>query len=230
MRDCSGGYARTTVQQNLVLRWVRDESLYEVWRALGELGLAGVGPRTINDIVSCPGTDSCKLGITSSMGLNAAIQERIESMAIEDPLTRADPHQDERLPERLRPAPHRQHRLHRRLDQGRRAHRAGLHPADRRATSRAAPSRWAQRLKSRLPAKRVPEAVERWLAPLPARTRSRARSSTRSSRAPAPPRFEELVADLSLPPEFSLETMNQFIDWNRNEPFEVIRGEGECAV
>ncbi len=32
-------------------------------------------------------------------------------------------------------------------------------------------------------------------------------------------RFEELVADLSLPPEFSLETMNQFIDWNRTEPF-----------
>jgi hypothetical protein len=27
-----------------------------------------------------------------------------------------------------------------------------------------------------------------------------------------------------------LETMNQFIDWNRDVPFEVIRGEGECAV
>jgi hypothetical protein len=24
--------------------------------------------------------------------------------------------------------------------------------------------------------------------------------------------------------------MSQFIDWNRNVPFEVIRGEGECAV
>ena len=43
-------------------------------------------------------------------------------------------------------------------------------------------------------------------------------------------RFEELVQDLSLPPDFSLETMNHFIDWNRNEPFQVIRGEGECAV
>ena len=30
MRDFTGGYARTTVQQNLVLRWVRDESLYDV--------------------------------------------------------------------------------------------------------------------------------------------------------------------------------------------------------
>ena len=43
-------------------------------------------------------------------------------------------------------------------------------------------------------------------------------------------RFEELVKDLALPPEFSLETMTQFIDWNRNEPFVVVRGEGECAV
>src|SRR5579871_5454042 len=67
MRAHSGGYARTTVQQNLVLRWVRPQALYEVWSALRELDLAHAGPRTIDDVVSCPGTDSCKLGITSSM-------------------------------------------------------------------------------------------------------------------------------------------------------------------
>jgi hypothetical protein len=43
-------------------------------------------------------------------------------------------------------------------------------------------------------------------------------------------RFEEEVADLTLPVEFSLETMNQFIDWSRSEPYKVERGEGECAV
>ncbi|MFQ5693070.1 MAG: nitrite/sulfite reductase, partial [Nitrospinota bacterium] len=36
----AGGRARTTVQQNLVLRWVRGESLYEVWKKLAEAGLA----------------------------------------------------------------------------------------------------------------------------------------------------------------------------------------------
>ena len=41
---------------------------------------------------------------------------------------------------------------------------------------------------------------------------------------------EALVKDLSLPVDFGLETMNEFIDWKRNVPFEVIRGEGECAV
>ena len=42
--------------------------------------------------------------------------------------------------------------------------------------------------------------------------------------------FEDLVRDLAMPPEFNLETMQTFIDWDRKVPFEVIRGEGECAV
>ena len=43
MRDYSGGNARSTVQQNLVLRWVRDESVYDVWTELTELGLGDPG-------------------------------------------------------------------------------------------------------------------------------------------------------------------------------------------
>src|SRR3954465_1525673 len=88
MREYAGGYARTTVHQNLLLRWVRDESVYEVWQRLKELGLGAAGADEIEDVVSCPGTDSCKLGITSSMGLNAAVRERISQMQITDPLTR----------------------------------------------------------------------------------------------------------------------------------------------
>ena len=88
MREYSGGYARMTVHQNLVLRWVRDEAVYDVWRRLVELGLGDAGADQVNDVVSCPGTDSCKLGITSSMGLNRAVRERIEAMDITDPLTR----------------------------------------------------------------------------------------------------------------------------------------------
>ena len=88
MREYSGGYARMTVHQNLVLRWVRDEAVYDVWRRLVELGLGDAGADQVNDVVSCPGTDSCKLGITSSMGLNHAVRERIEAMDIKDPLTR----------------------------------------------------------------------------------------------------------------------------------------------
>src|SRR6202140_4506793 len=86
-RSYAGGYARTSVQQNLLLRWERQESVYDVWQALSELGLGGAVSREIDDVVSCPGTHSCKLGITSSMGLNQAVQDRIEAMNIPDELT-----------------------------------------------------------------------------------------------------------------------------------------------
>src|SRR5205807_7075709 len=54
MRQYTGGAARTTVHQNLILRWVRDESVYDVWRSLGELGLNDAGADEITDVVSCP--------------------------------------------------------------------------------------------------------------------------------------------------------------------------------
>src|ERR687888_520374 len=58
MREFTGGYARTSTQQNLVLRWVRNESLYDVWERLRGLGLGDPGAHQVTDVVSCPGTDS----------------------------------------------------------------------------------------------------------------------------------------------------------------------------
>jgi sulfite reductase beta subunit-like hemoprotein len=228
MREYSGGYARTTVQQNLVLRWVREESVYEVWRALGELGLAAVGPRTIADVVSCPGTDSCKLGITSSMGLNAAVAERVEELAVEDPLTR-------QIHIKISGCPNGcgQHHIA----------NIGFTGASIKVGNRTVPAyiphiagsfeggsvAYGQRLRSRLPAKRVPEAVERWLGHYQ-RERLDSEPFTAFVARTGTSAFEEIVSDLSLPPEFSIDTIGQFMDWNRAEPFQVIRGEGECAV
>ncbi len=75
----------------------------------------------------------------------------------------------------------------------------------------------------------MPEAVERWLGHYQRERLDDEPFTAFVARTGTAP-FEELVADLSLPPEFSLETMGQFIDWSRSEPFQVIRGEGECAV
>src|SRR3954451_13492622 len=88
MREYCGGAARMTVGQNLVLRWVRDEAVYDVWQRLSAIGLGDAGAQEITDNVSCPGTDSCKLGITSSMGLNAAINKKLLEMDIKDPYSR----------------------------------------------------------------------------------------------------------------------------------------------
>jgi sulfite reductase beta subunit-like hemoprotein len=77
VRRFTGGRARTTQEQNLVLRWVPGGYLHEVWQALTAIGLAEPGVHTITNVVSCPGTDSCKLGITSSMGLAKAVGEEL---------------------------------------------------------------------------------------------------------------------------------------------------------
>jgi sulfite reductase beta subunit-like hemoprotein len=228
MRDYSGGYARTTVQQNIVLRWVREECVYDLWGQLSQLGLGDPGSREVTDVVSCPGTDSCKLGITSSMGLNEAVQERIEAMQITDPLTRS-------LSIKISGCPNGcgQHHIG----------GIGFTGASIKVGEHTIPAyiplvggvfeggevRFGTRLKLRLPAKRVPEAVERWIRHYESERRDGEEWAQFIDRVGTTP-LEELVKDLSLPVDFSLETMNQFIDWNRSGPFEVIRGEGECAV
>lgn len=67
---------RTTVEQNMVLRWVADADLADVYKDLKAAKLAAPGAATVVDIVSCPGTDTCKLGIASSRGLAAELRSR----------------------------------------------------------------------------------------------------------------------------------------------------------
>ena len=228
MREHSGGYARTTVQQNLVLRWVREESVYDVWRALSELGFGGAGSREIEDVVSCPGTDSCKLGITSSMGVNEAIQERLESMGISDGLTR-------QIHIKVSGCPNGCGQHH--------VASIGFTGASIKVGEHTIPAyiphvggvfeggevQFGARLKLRLPSKRVPAAIERWLRHYEAQ-REDGETWTSFVARVGTEQLETLVKDLSMPVDFSLETMNEFIDWNRDVPFEVVRGEGECAV
>jgi sulfite reductase beta subunit-like hemoprotein len=227
-RDYTGGAIRTTVEQNLVFRWVREGAAYEVWQRLRALGLGDAGTEEITDVVSCPGTDSCKLGITSSMGLNRAVQERLEQMGITDPLTR-------KVHIKMSGCPNgcSQHHIA----------NIGFYGASLKVGERTVPAYiphlggnyeggevvYGHRLKARLPAKRVPEAVERWLRFYEAERNEGEEFNPFVDRVGVP-RFEELVKELTLPIEFSLESMNHFIDWNRNEPYQVIRGEGECAV
>ncbi|MGH2762528.1 MAG: nitrite/sulfite reductase [Thermoleophilaceae bacterium] len=227
-RDYSGGYARTTIGQNLVLRWVRDETVYEVHSALSELGLGDSGAQQVNDVVSCPGTDSCKLGITSSMGLNHAVRERVEAMEIDDPLTRQVHIKMSGCPNGCA-----QHHIA----------NIGFYGASIKAGEHTIPAYvahiggnyeggevvYGSRLKVRLPAKRVPDAVERWLRLYEAE-RAGGEAFNAFAERVGTTRFEDEVRDLALPIQFSLENMSHFVDWQRREPFQVIRGEGECAI
>jgi sulfite reductase (ferredoxin) len=68
---------RTTVEQNIVLRWVSQSDLSDLHQALEAAGLGGPGAETIVDVTACPGTDTCKLGISSSRGLAAELRNRL---------------------------------------------------------------------------------------------------------------------------------------------------------
>jgi sulfite reductase beta subunit-like hemoprotein len=228
MREYCGGYARTTVHQNLVLRWVREEAVYDVWKRLSELGLGDAGAHQVTDVVSCPGTDSCKLGITSSMGLNRAIQERVESMGIEDPLTKGIHIKMSGCPNGCG-----QHHFG----------TIGFYGASMKMGGKQVPAyiahvggryeggdlAYGQRVKVRLPAKRVPEAVERWIRLYERERNGGEAFNAYVDRVGTEP-FAAEAKDLSLPVEFDLDNIQQFIDWDRHEPYQVIRGEGECAV
>ena len=227
-RDFSGGYARTTVHQNLLLRWVRDEAVYDVWQRLSALELGDAGADQVNDVVSCPGTDSCKLGITSSMGLNRAVSERVEAMNITDPLTRGIHIKMSGCPNGCS-----QHHIG----------NLGFYGASIKVGEHTIPAYVAHvggqyeagevvygaRLKVRLPAKRVPDAVERWIRKYEAEREDGEVFNAYAERV-GTKAFEDAVRDLAMPLEFGLATMNEFIDWTKKVPFQVQRGEGECAV
>ncbi len=68
---------RTTVEQNIVLRWVREADLPELYGDLRKIGLHQAGAGTIVDVTACPGTDTCRLGIASSRGLAAELRKRL---------------------------------------------------------------------------------------------------------------------------------------------------------
>jgi sulfite reductase (ferredoxin) len=76
-RRFTGDNLRTTVEQNIVLRWVSEADLPDLYRELVRIGLGEPGAGTILDVVACPGTDTCKLGIASSRGLAGEIRERL---------------------------------------------------------------------------------------------------------------------------------------------------------
>ena len=69
-----GTSVRTTVEQNVVLRWVSEAHLPQLYADLKAEGLAEAGAGTIADVTACPGTDTCKLGIASSRGLAATLR------------------------------------------------------------------------------------------------------------------------------------------------------------
>ncbi len=82
----SNGNLRTTINQNVVIRWIPEGVIADLYDDLASRGLADPGAELVEDIIACPGTDTCGLGITSSKGLARALAEVFPAGRVPDDL------------------------------------------------------------------------------------------------------------------------------------------------
>ncbi len=79
LAEISEGFGNGTLRfsndQNVLIPFVREDKLAELYAALDKAGLSGLGPDLIGDVTSCPGADTCNLGLVSSRGLGARLTE-----------------------------------------------------------------------------------------------------------------------------------------------------------
>jgi len=73
------GGVRLTREQDLVLRWVRREEVAALHAGLAAAGLGRGGAGTAARVVSCPGAESCKLAVTQSRGLGRLLETHLRA-------------------------------------------------------------------------------------------------------------------------------------------------------
>ena len=77
-----GCRARVVITQNVMLRWVRNEHLQALFSELEPLGLAETEAEKLHDVTSCPGAETCQLGISASRGLSRALEQRFKEVGL----------------------------------------------------------------------------------------------------------------------------------------------------
>ncbi len=228
-RRFAGGRVRIDQQQNIVFRWVRTEAIYDLYSALKDIGLATSGRETIRDIVTCPGTDSCKLGITSSMGLNKALGEKLDSLDLSDPLVAGIHIKASGCPNSCG-----QHHIanigfHGAVMKG----PGGQVPAYElfiAGESTDGPVRVGNRIRARVPAKRAPEALEMIVEHYKSN-----RASGETFNAFVDRVGTQVYEDMFAPWKsetgpLNRENIDSYMDWGKTALYKLERGEGECAV
>jgi sulfite reductase (ferredoxin) len=81
-RRFSAAQLRVTIEQNIYLPWVKEEVLHDLYLALANVALAAPGASTIADVTTCPGSDTCRLGIASAKGLGSALDGYFSSSTV----------------------------------------------------------------------------------------------------------------------------------------------------
>lgn len=219
------GTVRVTPEQDLVFRWVDASDLRQLYRRLAAAGLGLSGAGTLADVVSCPGAESCRLAVTQSRGLGRLLEERL----------RARPDlvavgADARIKISGCPNGCGQHHIA----------SIGFQGSVRRVGGRAVPQYFVMvgggvgpdgarfaRLAAKIPARRVPEAVERLVALYAAERRAGEAAPAFFARVDAG-RVKRALADLeSL--DAAAARPEDFVDLGDTDAFAPVVLEGECA-
>ncbi len=226
MRRFSGGTARTQQNQNLVLRWVRAEALPTLHAKLTALELGAAEAGLIADVVTCPGTDTCSLAITASQRLGFVLRDAILEMGIDDPLVREIPIKVSGCPNGCG--------LHH-------LGAIGLQGASFKAGMTEIPcydlflgggnyigcDKYGTRV-ARVPAKRIPQAVAKIIRTYQ-EEREGGESFLQYVDRVGPKYFDPLLNEFKEVGPIS-EEIDVYMDWGKEELFQVVRGEAECAM
>jgi sulfite reductase beta subunit-like hemoprotein len=226
MRRFSGGTARTQQNQNLVLRWVRAEALPTLHAKLTALELGAAEAGLIADVVTCPGTDTCSLAITASQRLGFVLRDAILEMGIDDPLVREIPIKVSGCPNGCG--------LHH-------LGAIGLQGSSFKAGRTEIPcydlflgggnyiggDKYGARV-ARVPAKRIPQAVAKIIRTYQ-EEREGGESFLQYVDRVGPKYFDPLLNEFKEVGPIS-EEIDVYMDWGKEELFQVVRGEAECAM
>ena len=233
-RNRSSHRARTTAEQNIMFRWVPDAYLYDLYQDLKPLNLAGAGVNQIGDVTSCPGTDSCKLGITSSMGLGQALITAIknpngDASLLDDPLIK-------QMHIKMSGCPNGCGRHH--------VADIGFHGAAMKGPSGAqipayelfvggsyenTDVRYGIRPRGKIPAKRVHDALTKILKFYRESRQEGEPFKDFAARVGKQP-FEEIIAGQGEVPAIGRDSVDLYTDYDRTTLYKMERGEGECGV
>jgi len=77
IRPYAADELRVTQNQGLLLKYVPEAALPAIYNALTELDLSAPGFDSVADVTTCPGTDTCNLGISNSMTLAKVLEDVI---------------------------------------------------------------------------------------------------------------------------------------------------------
>ncbi|MBM3940776.1 MAG: nitrite/sulfite reductase [SAR202 cluster bacterium] len=230
-RAFGSGTVALGAEQNLALRWVPAGKLFALWQELDRMGLGEGEVHSITDMTSCPGTDSCKLGITSSMGLNRAVSDAVRTWddLLEDPLIK-------KLHIKASGCPNgcgRHHvaniGFHGASIKGPEGHQVPAYEMFMGGSFEDGVVRYGDRIKAKVPAKQAPHAIRRVLDYYQANRKSGEEFNAFVQRVGTEP-FEAILSEFREVGPLNKDTMPMYMDWGKTILYKLERGEGECAV